>query len=84
MAIKERRRVKEFFQALFEGTTGYIEIRTIRDTKKVKQYFYPTTEIDRLVTRLTDDKQPYFKDTNVYFGVCPRKEKQGKAQNGRI
>ncbi len=76
MAKKDRRQVKEFFQALFEGTIGYIEIRTIRDAKKVKQCFYHATEIDRLVTLITDDKQSHFKDTNVYFGVCPRKEKK--------
>jgi len=81
MAVKGRRRVKEFFQALFEGTTGYIEIRTIRDSKKVKQYFYPCTEIDHLVTHLTNDNQPYFEDANVYFGVCSRKKKQGKEKD---
>ena len=81
MNMKEKRQVREFFQALFEGTTGYIETRTIKDTKKTKQYFYRTTDIDRLVIHLTNDNQSYFKDTNVYFGVCPRKKKQGKEKD---
>jgi len=49
MTIEEKKKVKEFFEALFEGTEGYIEIRTIDHANEVKQCFYPTTDIDRLI-----------------------------------
>jgi len=81
MTIQEKRNVKEFFQALFEGTERYIEIRPIDCKKKVKQYFYSITDIDRLIADLASDSLSYFKNTNVYFGVCPRREKKGKEEN---
>ena len=81
MKIEEKKKVKEFFQALFEGTERYIEIRTIDHANEVKQYFYQTTDVERLITYLADDNLPSFKDTNVYFGVCPRRERQGKEEN---
>lgn len=83
MTIQEKRNVKEFFQALFEGTEGYIEIRPIDCKKKVKQHFYSITDIDRLIADLASDSLSYFKDTNVYFGVCPRRERKGKEENVR-
>jgi len=82
VTIEEKKQVKEFFQALFEGMEGYIEIRPI-DCKKnpVKQYFYSITDINCLIADLASDGLSYFKDTNVYFGVCPRRERKGKEEN---
>jgi len=83
MTIQEKRNVKEFFQALFQGTRGYIEVRTVSPTKEVKQYFYYTTDIERLVSDLTnqDPFPEFFKDTNIYFGVCPRRRRKGKEED---
>jgi len=83
MTIQEKRNVKEFFQALFQGTRGYIEVRTVSPTKEVKQYFYRTTSIDRLVSDITNqDLFPeLLKDTNIYFGVCPRRGRKGKEED---
>ncbi|GAH84740.1 unnamed protein product, partial [marine sediment metagenome] len=69
---------KRFFETLFKDTKGYIEIRTIDKQGKVNQYWYKTEEIGKLVQDL---KRPYYLKTNVYFGVCARKEKEGKEKN---
>jgi len=68
-----------FFEALFKGCQGYIEIRTISPDKQVKQYYYKPGDIKRLVRELNE--APEFKNINVYFGVCPRNEKKGKEEN---
>ncbi|MBA7608124.1 hypothetical protein ES703_15299 [subsurface metagenome] len=69
---------QRFFETLFEDTKGYVEIRTIDMEGKVKQSWYKTEEIKELVQDL---KRPYYLKTNVYFGVCARKEKEGKEKN---
>ena len=69
----------QFFKTLFKGTQGFIEIRTIDADKDVKQYFYPTDTISRLISNLTDYEE--FQNTNTYFGVCPRKQRKGKEEN---
>jgi len=81
MTIQEKRNVKEFFQALFQGTRGYIELRTITNEKKVEQFFYSTLDVSRMVGNLTNDYENAFKNTNVYFGVCPRNKRIGKEKN---
>ncbi len=81
MRKEEKKEARQFFQALFKETKGYIEVRTIDSGGKVRQYFYSTEDIDHLTRDLTDDDLPDFKDTNVYFGVCPRRERQGKEEN---
>ena len=77
---QDKKNLREFFQALFDGTRGYIEVRAIDPTGKVERYFYTVKDIDRLSTQLTDPDLSDFKNTNVYFGVCPRREKQGKEE----
>lgn len=81
MALKETKKVKEFFHALFDETEGFIEVRAINNRGKVNQEFYPTGEIDQLVSHIIEEKRPHFKDTNIYYGVCPRYEKKGKERN---
>jgi len=73
------KKTKQFLQTLFKQSKGYIEIRTIDTSGEVKRYFYPTTQIDKLLSHLADDN--FFKDTNVYFGVCPRNDRKGKEEN---
>lgn len=72
-------RTKQFLQTLFKKSKGYIELRTIGTDKEVKRYFYPTRQIDRLVSHLEDND--LFQDTNIYFGVCPRNDRKGKEEN---
>ena len=81
MSPEETKKIREFFHALFDETEGFIEIRTINNLNKVRQEYYPTGEIDQLVNRIIKEKLPYSKNTNIYYGVCPRYEKKGKEQN---
>ncbi|GAI32396.1 unnamed protein product, partial [marine sediment metagenome] len=76
-STKEQAGLGTFFEILFKSVQGYIEIRTIRKGQ-VKQYFY--SDLKKLTQDLTSDL-PKFKDTNVFFGVCPRNQKQGKEKN---
>ncbi|GAI10695.1 unnamed protein product, partial [marine sediment metagenome] len=62
-----------FFETLFKNVQGYVEIRTIRKGQ-VKQYFY--SDLKLLTSDLTSGLSK-FKDTNVFFGVCPRNQKKG-------
>lgn len=71
---KERKR---FFQTLFEGTKGFIEIRTI-EKGKIRQIWYETSEVNRL---LIDLGSRYFQRVNTYFGVCPRRTEKGKEKD---
>ncbi|MBA7497244.1 hypothetical protein ES702_07856 [subsurface metagenome] len=73
----ERARIRIFFKTLFKEVQGYVEIRTIKEGR-VKQYFY--SDLERLTKDLTGNL-PEFKNTNVYFGVCPRDERKGKEEN---
>ncbi|GAI58060.1 unnamed protein product, partial [marine sediment metagenome] len=73
----EQARLGTFFETLFKNVQGYIEIRTIRKGQ-VKQSFY--SDLKRLTSDLTSGL-PEFKDTNVYFGVCPRNQKKGREEN---
>ncbi|MQY58198.1 MAG: AAA family ATPase [Clostridia bacterium] len=72
--LEERKR---FFETLFEGTKGYIEIRTILEGR-IKQSWYKTSEINRLLIELGSR---YFQRVNTYFGVCPRTIEKGKEEN---
>jgi len=78
---QDKKKLREFFQALFKESKGYIEVRPIDPTGKVERYFYTVKDIYRLITQLTDPDLSHFKNTNVYFGVCPRRERQGKEEN---
>nr|MQY59961.1 hypothetical protein [Clostridia bacterium] len=68
---------KRFFQTLFGGTEGYIEIRTI-EKGRVKQFWYEKSELSRLLFEL---EKPYFQRVNTFFGVCPRRTEKGKEEN---
>ena len=74
---KKEGQLKKFFGTLFKGSEGYIELRTINNDD-VRQFFYHTNQIDRLVSHLFNDD--LFKNTNTYFGVSPRAKKQGKEE----
>lgn len=78
--MKQKTQVKEFLEAIFSGLKGYIEIRTINSNKDIKQFFYSTGDIERLLKDLNNDNK-FFKGINVYFGVCPREIKIGKEEN---
>lgn len=67
-----------FFEALFAGCKGFVEIRTITPRKEIRQYFYKTGELKRVVADLS--KATAFKQRNVYFGVCARVGKVGNEQ----
>lgn len=71
--------IKKFLEAIFSGTREFIEIRTINSKREVRLFFYPTDQIDRLISHLTDDDS--FNGVNVFFGVCPRNTKRGKEEN---
>ena len=81
MTVEETKEIKEFFHALFDETGGFIEIRAINNLNKVRQEYYPTRGIDQLVSHIIEEERPHSKETNVYFGVAPRYEKEGKEQN---
>jgi len=74
----EKARLRLFFKVLFQRVNGYVEIKTIKEGQ-AKRYFYPTSDLERLTSDLTS--APEFKDTNVFFGTCPRKERKGKEEN---
>ena len=76
--LKKEGQLKEFLSTLFEESEGYIELRTINNDD-VRQFFYHTNQIDRLVSHLFNDD--LFKNTNIYFGVCPRAKKRGKEES---
>lgn len=76
--LKKERQLREFLGTLFKGSEGYIELRTINNDD-VRQFFYLTNQIDRLVSHLFDND--FFENTNIYFGVCPRAKKQGKEES---
>jgi len=76
--LKKGGQLKEFLSTLFEESEGYIELRTINNDD-VRQFFYHTKQIDRLVSHLFNDD--LFKNTNIYFGVCPRAKKRGKEES---
>ncbi|GAG58321.1 unnamed protein product, partial [marine sediment metagenome] len=78
--MKEKEQVKEFLEAIFYGLEGYIELRTINSNKDIRQFFYSTRDIERLLNDFDNDNE-FFKGSNIYFGVCPRKEKIGKEDN---
>lgn len=75
--------MRRFFTLIFDRLDhGYIEIRVIGEGKKmIRRDFYLTTNLDRLLSDVTNQDSVRFKNTNVYFGVCPRREKKGKEQD---
>lgn len=81
MTMEETKEIKKFFHALFDETEGFIEIRTIRNTNKVRQEYYPTGEIEQLSSGIIENELLYSKDANAYFGVCPREKREGKEKN---
>ncbi len=74
---------KQFFTLIFGGSAeGYIEIRVLSQERKIiRRDFYLTTELQRLLSDITNQDSVLFKNSNVYFGVCPRREKKGKEEN---
>jgi len=58
--------LNEFVRALFDGATGYMEIREIDKAGNVKQLFLKRGEI-------ANYKPP--NDKNIYFGVYDRSGK---------
>ncbi|TET83073.1 hypothetical protein E3J38_01100 [candidate division TA06 bacterium] len=81
MYKEKRQQVRDFFGALFRETTGYVEIRTIGPKGHVLQDYFSTADIDRLLTHIADSDLHEFEDANIYFGVCPRRRKQGKEED---
>ncbi len=78
--MKYKEQIKEFLETLFSGLKGYIELRTINSNKDIRQFFYSTNDIERLLDDFDNDNE-FFKDVNIYFGVCPREKKMGKEEN---
>lgn len=62
----------QFMEALFDGATGYIEIREIDKAGNVKQLFFKRGEI-------VNYKPP--NDKNIYFGVYDRRREDGTARS---
>ena len=63
---QDKKKLRQFFQALFKKVKGYIEVRAIDPTGKVEQYFYTVKDIDGLITQLTDPDLSDFKNTNKW------------------
>jgi len=84
MNQRKQEELTKFFEAIFEGTTGYIEIRTfvhIKDEDKIKtirkdRLFRKTSDIKDLVRALSNEN--FVRGRNIYFGVAPRAKTEGK------
>ncbi|GAI72132.1 unnamed protein product, partial [marine sediment metagenome] len=82
---------KEFFEALFKGVEGYIDIRTFKVVKdkltekkkleKVDYFFERIKDIDRLI-KLLETK--HFQNLNLHFGVAPRYRQSGTEKDVKI
>jgi P4 family phage/plasmid primase-like protien len=78
MRQESQEELTKFFKAIFEGTTGCIDIRTFIHTRKkdkveTKQrdhFFINIKELKDLVRIISNDN--FTKDRNVHFGVAPR------------
>ncbi len=89
MEQKKQEELTKFFKAIFEGTTGCIDIRTFIHTRKGKKtetiqkdhFFIKIKELKDLVRILSNEK--FAKDRNIHFGVAPRTiARQGIKQTG--
>ncbi|RXG67055.1 hypothetical protein ES695_00070, partial [Candidatus Atribacteria bacterium 1244-E10-H5-B2] len=89
MDQRKQEELTKFFEAIFEGTEGYIDIRTLLHVKKGEKietiqkdhFFRKTTELKDLVRTLSNEN--FIKGKNVHFGVAPRaKTVEGVKQTG--
>lgn len=71
--------IEQFLNAVLgPGFGGFIELRMIRG-KRVKQFFYP--ESREVITDLFVRRAYLANEWNIYFGVCPWKQKKGREEN---
>lgn len=75
--FKGREMSKDFLRTMFPDLDGFIEIRSLHKMTKFPQsQFYDS--IDNV------NGEHLKKDHNMYFGVCPRKERKGTKEAVRI
>jgi len=83
MDQEKKEELTKFFKTIFEGTTGYIDIRTFIHTKdedgiktfQKDHFFKKVGEIKDLVRTLGIEN--FIKGKNIHFGVAPRARKEG-------
>ena len=86
MDQRKQEELTKFLEAIFEGTTGYIDIRTFKvgdsgKLEKVDYFFERIKDIDRLIKLLETE---HFKDLNIHFGVAPRYRQSGTEKDVKI
>ncbi|GAJ06880.1 unnamed protein product, partial [marine sediment metagenome] len=78
MDQRKQEELTKFFEAIFEGTTGYIDIRTFihikdgdkNETIQKDHFFRKVKDIKDLVRVLSNEN--FIRDKNIHFGVAPR------------
>ncbi len=86
MDQRKQEELTKFFEAIFEGTTGYIDIRTFIHTKKRDKietiqkdhFFRKVKDIKDLVKALSNEN--FVRGKNIHFGVAPRTKTE---ENGK-
>jgi len=72
----------DFFKNIFPCLDTYIEVRYKKPSEKImNQLFFDN--IETLTNKLIDEFET-IKHYDMYFGVCPRKEKEGKKENIKV
>jgi len=77
---------KEFLEVLFEGTEGFIDIRTFKvgetgKLEKVDYFFHRIKDISELIRLL---KKNHFRFLNIHFGVAPRYRESGTERDVKV
>ncbi|RXG64599.1 hypothetical protein ES695_11795, partial [Candidatus Atribacteria bacterium 1244-E10-H5-B2] len=89
MNQRKQEELTKFFEAIFTGTEGYIDIRTLIHIKKGEKietiqkdhFFRKVKDIKDLVRALSNEN--FIRDKNVHFGVAPRtKTEENEKQTG--
>lgn len=69
------------FSDFFKSSTGFIEVRCLRDNLPSKQYFYSSID-DLLCGRIMFEKHNQ-QGWNIHVGAAPRMERRGKKESVR-
>ena len=89
MDQRKQEELTKFFEAIFEGTTGYIDIRTFihikdgdkNETIQKDHFFRKVKDIKDLVRALSNEN--FIRGKNIHFGVAPRtKTEENEKQTG--
>lgn len=88
MDQRKQEELTKFFEAIFEGTTGYIDIRTFihikdgdkNETVQKDHFFREVKDIKDLVRALSNEN--FVRGKNIHFGVAPRAKTENEKQTG--